>query len=274
VVLQGVYGTFERSFRDRRLRGRRVSKPSVPDALEFARRVLRFEPDERQKEVLLSKARRGILNCSRQWGKSTIAAVMALHRVWTEPEKLVLVASPTERQSREFVRKAKGLLRRAGIQPRGDGDNPVSIAMPNGSRIVGLPGSESTVRGFSAVSLLLIDEAAQVTDGLYRSLRPMLADGKGQLWLMSTPWGKRGFFYESWMHGGPGWTRVSVPATECPRISKEFLEEERATMGAAHVRQEYLCEFVGNAMSVFDPELLARAMDGDIEGLDVSTTWE
>lgn len=276
-----MHGTFEHTFPNQILKRRRglvraheVVRGYREDALDFARRVLRFQPDEKQTEVLLSKARRGILNCSRQWGKSTIAAVMALHRVWTQPGKLVLVASPTERQTREFVRKAKEMLHRAGVRPRGDGDNPVSIALPNGSRIVGLPGSESTVRGFSSVSLLLIDEAAQVTDGLYRALRPMLADGSGDLWLMSTPWGKRGFFYERWSRGGDRWTRVSVPATECPRISKDFLDEERAEHGDTHLRQEYLCEFVGNRLSVFDSDLLDRALDGDIEGLDVTTTWE
>jgi len=37
--------------------------------VEFVRRV-GFEPDERQAEVLRSGANRGILNCSRLWGKS------------------------------------------------------------------------------------------------------------------------------------------------------------------------------------------------------------
>jgi len=167
-------------------------KPEMPDALEFARRWLKFEPDERQKEVLLSKAKRGILNCSRQWGKSTIAAAKALYCACTGPGRLVLVASPTERQSREFLRKAATLLRRAGVKPRGDGDNKVSLLLPNGSRIVGLPGKEANVRGFSAVAMLLIDEAAQVSDGMYKTLPPMLALGGGELWLMSTPWGKPG----------------------------------------------------------------------------------
>ena len=64
------------------------------------------------------------------------------------------------------------------------------------------------MRGFSAVSLLLIDEAAQVEDAMYKALRPMLAVSDGDLWLMSTPYGKRGFFYECWEHGGPEWLRV------------------------------------------------------------------
>jgi hypothetical protein len=80
-----------------------------------------------------------------------------------------------------------------------DGHNTTSLLFPNGSRIVGLPGTEATVRGFSAVSLLLIDEASRVPDEIYKALRPTLAVGNGDLWLMSTPHGQRGFFYETWV---------------------------------------------------------------------------
>ena len=89
-----------------------------------------------------------MLNCSRQRGKSTVAAAKAVHRAYTRRGSLVLVASPGRRQSAEFVRKAAGMLRRLGIRPRGDGDNECSLLFPNGSRIVGLPGQEGTVRGF------------------------------------------------------------------------------------------------------------------------------
>ena len=89
---------------------------------------------------------------------------MAVHQAFTKPESLALVISPSARQSGEFVRKAARFLERLEIQPKGDGDNEMSLLLPNRSRIVGLPGNEVTVRGFSAVSLMLIDEAARVSD--------------------------------------------------------------------------------------------------------------
>jgi hypothetical protein len=238
----------------------------TPDAVEFARTRLGFVADERQAAVLLSEAKRGILNCSRQWGKSTVASAKAVHRAFTRPGCLVLVASPGERQSAEFLRKAAGMVRRLGIVPRGDGDNPISLMLPNGSRIVGLPGSEGTVRGFSAVSLLLIDEASRVEDAMYMALRPMLAVGGGDLWMMSTPCGKRGFFYEVWRHETT-WEKVSVPATECARIDAGFLEEERGAMGAMWFGQEYLCEFVDSGTGVFGRDLVEAAVDDSVEGL-------
>jgi hypothetical protein len=235
----------------------------------FARTRLGFVPDAKQMEVLLSDAKRGILNCSRQWGKSTVTAAMAVHRAFTRPGCVVLVASPSERQSGEFLRKAAGMVRRLGIKPRGDGDNAISLVLPNGSRIVGLPGTEATVRGFSAVSLILIDEAARVQDDLYSALRPMLAVGDGDLWLMSTPCGQRGFFYEAWKDGGEEWMRVSVPATECSRIPAAFLDKERRGNPAAVFSQEYMCEFTGDGTEYFDQELILDALDESVPAFKI-----
>jgi hypothetical protein len=84
---------------------------------------------------------------------------------------------------------------------------------------------------------------------------------------MSTPYSKRGFFYECWAHGGPDWLRVSVKATECPRIGAAFLEEERREMGAAWFQQEYMAEFVDNGSTVFARDLVEAALDDDVEPL-------
>lgn len=239
----------------------------MPDACTFAVQRLRFTPDEKQKCVLDSVSPRGILNCSRQWGKSTVTAVKAVHRAYTRPGSLTLVASPSDRQSAEFLRKAADFVRMLDIKPRGDGDNKVSLMFPNGSRIVGLPGNEGTVRGFSAVSLLIIDEAARVTDAMYKALRPMLAVGRGDLWMMSTPFGKRGFFYETWAHGGDQWARVEAPGTECDRIPTEFLEEEKEVLGSLWFEQEYLCRFVDNGTGWFEREVVEGAL---VDGWELS----
>ena len=122
------------------------------------------------------------------------------------------------------------------------------------------------MRGFSNPTLLLIDEASRVPDGLYDALRPMLATGNGDLWLMSTPYGPRGFFWEEWERGGERWTRIAVPATECPRISKEFLEEERLK-GERYFRQEFLCEFVQTEDSLFNMEDIEACISEDIPTL-------
>src|SRR3981189_3667393 len=124
------------------------------DAVAFAREQLGFVPDAKQEAVLLG-GRRGIVNCTRQWGKSTVTAAKAVHRAYSVPESLTLVLTPCPRRVGEFLRKARNFVRRLGVRVRGDGHNALSIAFPNGSRIVGLPENETTIRGFSDVSLLL-----------------------------------------------------------------------------------------------------------------------
>ena len=244
-----------------------AGRRAAPGAVAWAREKLGFNPDEGQARVLSTASKRGLLNCTRQWGKSTITAAKAVHQAWTEAGSLTLVVSPGARQSGEFVRKAAEFARRLGVAPKGDGDNAISLEFPNKARIVGLPGNEATTRGFSAVSLLLVDEAARVDDNLYKAIRPMLAVSGGSLWLMSTPDGKRGFFWEAWEHGGPEWERIQVPATECPRITREFLEEEMTNMGEQWFRQEYLCEFVDTVSGVFDRDLVERAISDEFDPL-------
>ncbi len=249
-------------------RPKRAAPPSPPPAssgaAEWVRQALGFPADTLQASVLDTQCKRGVLNCSRQWGKSTVTAAKAVHHAFHRAASLTLVVSPSARQSAEFLRKTAAFARKLGIRPKGDGDNQISLAFPNQSRIVGLPATEATNRGFSAVSLLLVDEAARVSDHLYMSLRPMLAVSAGSLWLMSTPFGKQGFFYETWAHGGPEWVRIRAPATDCPRILPAFLEEERATMGERCFRQEYLCEFEDSVSGVFQRDLLDAAITPEV----------
>ena len=114
-----------------------------------------------------------------------------------------------------------------------------------------------------------LPRAARVSDELYLAIRPMLAVSDGALWLMSTPFGKRGFFYEAWANGGPVWARVRAAATECPRIGRKFLEEERATMGERWFRQEYMCEFEEAVSGVFARDLVERAMTREVEPMEL-----
>ena len=255
-----------RTFEDESWDGRdrqelRVAAEEAPGVVEFARERLGFFPDERQEEWLRAGIKRGIVNCTRQWGKSTMAAVTAVHRAYFHPKSLVVVACPTEKQSAELVWKARDFARKLEVKQRGDGSNRISLRFPNGSRIIGIPGKEATLRGYSAVSMLIIDEASRVDDAVYKALRPMLAVGDGDLWLLSTPFGKLGFFYENWASGDEEWVRMAAPATECSRISKEFLEQERKQLGEAWFRQEYLCEFIDDDRRVFDRDAVMEALD-------------
>src|SRR5829696_548098 len=194
------------------------------DRVAFAER-LGIRPDEWQEDLLRSSSDRVLLNCSRQSGKSTISAIIALHRALYHPGSLVLALAPALRQSQELFGKIAAFYRDLGRPVAPQGERKLSLELENGSRIITLPGSEKTIRGFSGVGLLLVDEAARVDDELYFAVRPMLAVSGGSLMMLTTPAGRRGVFFEEWSEGsGAGWERYEVPARECPRISEEFLE--------------------------------------------------
>jgi hypothetical protein len=235
------------------------------DRVSFAS-ALGLEPDGWQEELLCSTSDRVLLNCSRQSGKSTISGIIALHRALYHPGSLVLCLAPALRQSQELFGKVLGFYRDLGRPVSPQGERKLSLELENGSRIVTLPGSEKTIRGFSGTSLLVLDEAARVEDELYFAVRPMLAVSGGALMMLSTPYGKRGVFYEEWT-AGHGWERYEVPANQCLRISEEFLEEERAVLPSWVYRQEYECSFEETEDQVFTTEMVERALTSEVTPL-------
>ena len=235
-------------------------------ALDPARLATRagVTPDSWQADVLRSAAPRVLLNCSRQSGKSTITALLAVHAVIYEPGALVLLLSPTLRQSGELFKKVLDAYRALGRPVPAEAETQLTLTLENGSRVVSLPGKEGTVRGYSGVRLLITDEAARVANDLYVSVRPMLAVSGGRLIALSTPWGTRGWWYEAWRSSEP-WERYEVPATACPRISADFLAEEARTLGEFWYRQEYCCEFMDAESQAFRREDVERAFTDEVE---------
>ncbi len=234
-------------------------EPPTPSL--WAAGSLGFQPDPRQAEVLDAPGARVILCCSRQWGKSTLTAIRALHYAWFHPDSLVVCIAPAKRQSRLFIHKIERFLRARLEAPiRRDPRDPLSLRLPNGSAIIGLPARDATTRGFDGVNFLIFEEAAFVPDAAWISSRPFLATTNGALWLLSTPNGESGFFFHEWHDAGADWTRLSVPATGCPRISRSFLDSELRALGPHHFAQEYLCEFLPSRHQLIPRHLLDAAI--------------
>jgi len=236
------------------------------DASRFAREALGINLDPWQEQVLTSASKRVLLNCSRQSGKSTTSAALALHTAVYRPASLTLMVSPSLRQSNELFRKWRTLAEQMPSPLSMTQDTSTSSTLANSSRVVSLPSSEATIRGYSAVDLLLFDEVSRVPDDLYQACRPMVAVSNGSIVAMSTPWGKRGWWYSTW-ESGPMWERVLVTATDVPRISTTFLEEERVSLPPLVFASEYGCEFVDTQDSVFRSEDIDRALTPSITPL-------
>ncbi len=217
-------------------------------------------------EQLVRATEDSLVNASRQSGKSFAAAILADHTALYRPGSLTLVLSSSERQGREVFRTCVAAYRTLDRPTAAESENALSLELTNASRIVVLPSTSGTIRGFAAVDLLILDEAARIEDETYLSVRPMLAVSGGRIVAMSTPYGRRGWWWEAWRSGSEAWRRFEVPASECPRISPAFLDEERRTLGDWWFRQEYGCEFMdaqsaafreADVMAAIHPEVVA-----------------
>jgi terminase large subunit-like protein len=231
-------------------------------------RAAGYVPDPWQADVLNRRDQQTLLLCSRQAGKSLVTALLSVHEALYCPGALVLLFARAQRQSLELYAKVRQILRALGEEVPGyQTDTRSSLELANASRIVCLPGDEATIRGYSGVNLLVIDEAARCPDLLYEAARPMLAVSAGRLVLLSTPWGRRGFFYEVYANGGPTWHRVTVTAPECPRIPAGWLAEERRALPERVYRQEYLASFEDLEAQVFPTDLVTAAFTDDVRPL-------
>jgi hypothetical protein len=90
----------------------------------------------------------------------------------------------------------------------------------------------------------------------------------GRFIALSTPAGRRGFFFEQWQNGGDSWERVTVKGSECPRISAQFLAEELQALGPMKFDQEYNCEFTDAETSVFNSDLIQKALVNDFQPIN------
>lgn len=217
-----------------------------------------MEPDPWQVDLLQSDADRHLLLCSRQAGKSTAVGALATHCAIYDPG-LILMAAPAQRQSVELFRKVLTFYRNVPDAPAIVHESALRMELENGSRIIALPGTEATVRGYSAPKLILLDEASRIEDPFFAAVRPMLATTQGKMVALTTPWGRRGWFYDAWEHG-EGWQRTKITADQCPRISPEWLENERHMIGEWQFRQEFQCEFVDTQEQFFSSELVEAAL--------------
>lgn len=222
--------------------------------------------DEWQRDVLCSTTGNYLLNITRQGGKSQITALLALWHALTTDNALVLVVSPSERQSKEFMRRVLDAYHKIdATHTDADAVTKLTLELKNESRIIALPSQSETIRGYSKVTLLIVDEAARVEDEIFQAIRPMLSVSRGRMVWLSTPFGKQGSFYRAWTSKVEEWNRVKITALECPRITDEFLEGEKIAMLGWQYQQEYFCEFEANEFSVFDYDKVEQMARPNVE---------
>jgi len=209
-----------------------------------------------------------IVLCSRQSGKTQMSSALALHQAVYVPGSLILVLSVGQRQSMELSRKVSDLITIARIGVKEESETRIELT--NRSRIINLPASEATIRGYSAVSMLILDEAARIPDSLYHAVTPMVSTSRGRIIMISTAFLKQGFFHSIWTNPDSHFTKISVTADQVPRISKEFLDGERKTMPEAIYQAEYFNKFINlSEYQVFSVEDLEKCVSDKYQAMEI-----
>lgn len=196
-----------------------------------------------------------LLNCARQTGKSEIVSLRAAFRARVLKRRVVCLA-PTQRQSGFIYGRAKRWLINSGADF--SRLTASELELSDGGSVVALPGDrpDVSVRG-DTVDDLIVDEASQVRDSLIAAATPTTATRhNASITYLSTPAGKRGAFYRAWSKEG-WWRKFTVTASQCPRISAEFLARERLRLGPLY-DQEYECEFLSAPGALFDASDIER----------------
>jgi hypothetical protein len=225
------------------------------DPAKWVREVLNMTPSAWQEKFLRAPLGASILALTaRQVGKTTAAAWAMAHTAIFMPGSLSIVACPAQRQSAEAVRKVRDMLLKAKIKLTAD--NVYGLELANGSRVLALPGSDDSVRGYTVDAWIVADEAARLSPELISALRPMRARcPQTRLAMLSTAWSHTDPFWSAWESDGD-WIRLKATIDEDPTLfAPQFLADERANLGEEGFKREYLGIPAGSQVSPFTSEL-------------------
>jgi hypothetical protein len=240
--------------------------PHPADLITLAESLAGFGLHPAQREILSPTLKRALLNCSRQWGKSTIAALKAALHAHFHPAQTILIGSPSSRQSEELLLKVHGYLQKVCPQLTRTQER---ITLPNGSRILALPNSPDNIRGYSA-DLVILDEAARVSDAYFAAILPTIAARPNAVVLMmTTPAGNHGFFHQIWNDAhDQSWIRIQSPASEAKHLDQDFIQLKRRFLSQQQFEQEYECGFGPASRSLIPRESLDYSHDPTIPELE------
>src|SRR5437899_9654618 len=123
-------------------------------------KALGFDPDPWQVDFLRANYRRALLNCSRRSGKTTVAAIKALHTAMFPPNKgqptLTLIFAPAGKQSDELLHTLHSIYAKLGKPVPRATDRVSILDFANGSRIIPMTQNAETSVGFTP-DLIIVD---------------------------------------------------------------------------------------------------------------------
>jgi len=218
--------------------------------------------DKWQEQVLAHEG-----NCTiragRQVGKSEVISEKAVRFALGNPGTSTMIIAASQRQSSLLFEKVVAKLSELSDVFL-DKPTMTKALLKNGSRIYCMPTGRTGyfIRGYT-IDLLIADEAAFIPETVWLAITPMIAvsrkaRGMGFIVLLSTPFGKGGYFFDSFLNDS--FRSWHVSAEDCRRIPKDHLRQERQRMSKQQYAQEYLGEFIDEYRQFFPTQLIKERM--------------
>lgn len=242
---------------------KRTTQPLTPEQLKlylqsptlFAWKIIGFKPYKYQAKWLEDDERNILIVAGRQVGKSTMLAYKALWNAFVKPMQDINIISKTLRQSKNVFDKIhQAVASTEFIEEHVQKMTLSEIIFDNGSIIRSLPAGRAgeTIRGYSN-TLVIFDEAAFIPEEVFIAIEPALAVKGSQVIYSSTPYGKRGFFYDTYAQQSAlspkdrEFSIYRIRSDQNPLITQKFLKMERDRMTVVQFAQEYEAEFIDEA---------------------------
>ncbi|MEK7661915.1 MAG: terminase large subunit, partial [Patescibacteria group bacterium] len=235
-----------------------------------------LELDSWQKEVLEYNG--DVLLCTgRRVGKTQIMAIKAAERMLKSKCQIV-IASLSEDQAKLIILMIVDYLQRTNKKQMKTGNkdtNQSKVTTKNGSTAIARPVGQTgdALRGFNG-DVLILDEVSRFNELIMTAATPILLTTGGQIWMCSTPFGKKGYFWEKFdeafnkkaedarfktfyktsedvVYNRP----ISESWTEKQRSKAiELLEKEKKDKSELVYGQEYLGLFMEDLQRFYDDE--------------------
>ena len=230
----------------------------------FMKKMLKFNFvwDRWQQEVLDFDGNITI-RAGRQVGKSEVISEKAVRFALKHDSVVVMIVAASQRQSSLLFEKVVAKLS-LEVGVLADKPTMTKVVLCNGSRIYCMPTGRTGhfIRGFT-IDMLIADEAAFIPEQVWLAVTPMIAVSRqlrklGRVVMLSTPFGRGGYFYDSFTDSD--FRSWHVSSEKCRRIPADFLRKERERMSKQEYAQEYLGEFTEEFNQFFPTALIKRQM--------------
>ena len=223
----------------------------------------------------IGKGKVVVCKSQRQRGKSIMDSNILLWYAINIKKSKNFYIAPTIKQSKEIYKQIESAIEGSGIIKSSNATDLI-IKLINGSTINFKSGvQKENLRGFTCTGVLVIDEAAYLTDDVLNIILPWTDFHKANILMTSTPFVKNGFFWKYYNYGLTN-THNTVTIDWCDDkfkedmlkvMSAERLKEYEATLPKNVFRMDYLGLFLDDEGSVFT-EFKKCVLNSNITPLD------